>query len=122
MANQTFSVSGVSRCKGSFKVRFAASMDRVKTLLKTGHDEIELMSLPSAMTKGECATYLKTTSLYERAEYREAIDNADEKYNGSATVKVSKSKKETPSMDSLKARAQEVIAQTSESVSETTEA
>jgi hypothetical protein len=118
MANQTFAVSGVSRCKGTFKVRFAASMDRVKTLLKTGHDEIELLELPNPMSKGECATYLKTTSLYERAEYREAIDSADEKYNGSPTVKVSKPKKETPNLESLKARAQEVTEQAAEQPAE----
>lgn len=76
-----FKVAGVSRCNGVFKVRFAGSMDRVKILVKTGHDEIELMELPEAMDKPAVVTYLKGTKLMERAEYRAAIEAADAKYN-----------------------------------------
>jgi len=69
----TFKVAGVSKCKGSFKVRFANDMTRVKILVKTGHSDIELLDLPSAMTKPEVATYLKTTELYSNTEFRQAI-------------------------------------------------
>jgi hypothetical protein len=46
------------------------------------------MDLPRAMTKPELVTFLKTSELYNRAEFKQAIDAADEKYNGSTTVKV----------------------------------
>ena len=88
MSDKSFKIAGVSKLKGSFKVRFANDMTRVKVLAKTGHTEIELIELPKAMSKPELVTHLKTTALYQRAEFKQAIDAADEKYNGSATVKV----------------------------------
>ena len=99
-----FKVTGISRCKGSFKVRFANDMSRVKVLIKTGHDEIELVEMPDAADKAGCVNFLKSSALYERAEFKAAIDAADAKYNGSAVVKVSKAKA-TPSLDAIKARA-----------------
>lgn len=88
MTDKTFKIAGVSKLKGSYKVRFANDMTRVKVLSKTGHTEIELIELPKEMTKPELVTHLKTTELYQRAEFKMAIDAADEKYNGTATVKV----------------------------------
>jgi hypothetical protein len=105
MTNATFKVGGVSKTKGQYKVRFANDMTRVKILAKTDTD-INLIDLPQAMSKGDLVRHLKTTDLYTNAEYREAIDAADEKYN---TVKVSKPKAEkaAPSMEAIKARATE---------------
>ena len=101
-----FKVTGVSRCKGSFKVRFANDMSRVKVLIKTGHDEIELLEMPEAVDKAGCVNFLKASALYDRAEFKEAIDAADSKYNGAATVKVTaKAKTTKPSLDAIKARA-----------------
>lgn len=102
-----FKVTGVSRNNGMFKVRFANDMSRVKVLMKTGNDEIELLELPQAMSKGDCVKFLKGIELYQRAEFKEAIDNADAKYNGAATVKVTtpKAKDKTPSLEAIKARA-----------------
>lgn len=100
-----FKVTGVSRCKGSFKVRFANDMSRVKVLVKTGHDEIELVEMPTAADKAGCVNFLKAHALYERAEFKAAIDAADAKYNGAPVVKVSKTKTAKPSLDAIKARA-----------------
>ena len=110
--DKSFKVTGVSRCGGDFKVRFANDMARVKVLQKTGHDEIELVEMPSAVSKGECATFLKGTELYARAEYKAAIDAADAKYNGVSVVKVTKAAKATkPSLDAIKARAKDAVAE-----------
>lgn len=108
-----FKVTGVSRCKGVFKVRFANDMTRVKILNKTGHDEIELIEMPSPADKSGCVNFLKLSNLYSRPEYKEAIDAADIKYNGDLTLLVSskKSSKSTnstpskPSLEAIKARA-----------------
>jgi hypothetical protein len=89
--NKLFKVAGVSAVKGQFKVRFANDMARVKVLIKTDHTDIELRELPKAMSKGEIAAFLKTTDLMERAEYREAIEAADAKYNATDIVRVTKS-------------------------------
>jgi hypothetical protein len=100
-----FKVAGVSVLKGEVKVRFANDMTRVKVLTKNGHTDIELRELPEAMGKPAVVTYLKTTDLYTDARFTAAIDAADSKYNSSATVKVTKTKAEKPSIEAIKARA-----------------
>jgi len=102
--DKLFKVGGVSKCKSGYKVRFATDLARVKILAKTDTD-IQLMELPEPMTKPALVTFLKTTELYQNAEYKAAIDTADAKYNPVATVKVKAPKKEKPSMDAIKARA-----------------
>jgi hypothetical protein len=104
---KTFKVAGVSKGKNGYKVRFANDMTRVKILAKTETD-IQLVDLPSAMTKPELVTFLKTSELYATADYREAIDAADEKYNGVAVVKATGAKvaKAKPSMEAIRARAE----------------
>ena len=96
MSDKSFKIAGVSKLKGAFKVRFANDMTRVKVLAKTGHTEIELIELPKAMTKPELVTFLKGSELYQRAEFRAAIDAADEKYNTAGTVKVAGVKVKAP--------------------------
>ncbi len=109
MSDKTFKIAGVSKLKGSYKVRFANDMTRVKVLAKTGHTDIELIELPKAMDKPELVTHLKTTALYQRPDFKAAIDAADEKYNGSATVKVAgvkvKAPAKTPATTKAKATA-----------------
>lgn len=108
-----FKVAGVSVRDGQMKVRWASDMTRVKVLVKTGHSDINLIDLPEAMDKGQAVTFLKTTELYSKPEYREAIDAADAKYNGidvapktakPAVVKA-KGAKVGPSLDAIRARA-----------------
>jgi hypothetical protein len=110
MSDKTFKIAGVSKLKGSFKVRFANDMTRVKVLAKTGHSEIELMELPREMTKPELVTFLKTSALYSRAEFKQAIDAADEKYNGSATVKIAGVKVKTTTKVKTTATADKAMA------------
>jgi hypothetical protein len=101
---KTFAVGGVSKSKSGYKVRFATDMTRVKILAKTDTD-VQLMELPRAMTKPELVTHLKTTDLYANADYRAAIDAADDKYNGDVKVSSAKVKATAPSMEAIKARA-----------------
>ena len=105
MSDKSFKIAGVSKLKGSYKVRFANDMTRVKVLAKTGHSEIELIELPKAMSKPELVTHLKSTELYNRAEFKQAIDAADEKYNGSTTVKVAGVTVKSPAKAPVKASA-----------------
>lgn len=100
-----FKVAGVSTLKGEVKVRFANDMTRVKVLAKNGHTDIELRELPEAMDKPAVVAYLKTTDLYTDSRFTAAIDSADDKYNESKTVKVTKTKADKPSLDKIKARA-----------------
>lgn len=54
-----FAVAGTSSLpSGGTKVRFANDMTRVKVLLKGGHENIDLIQLPKAMTKEDIVAYL----------------------------------------------------------------
>ncbi len=86
-----FKVTGVSTQDGLTKVRFANDfVSRVKMLIKAGHDDIELLELPEAMSKADAVTYLKTTELMNTPRFAEAITLADEKYNLNYAVKLTK--------------------------------
>ena len=54
---KTFTVAGFSVLAGVKKMRFANSMDRVKVLMANGHTDIELQTLPRAMTKDEIRVF-----------------------------------------------------------------
>lgn len=101
MSDKTFTVGGVSKSKSGYKVRFATDMTRVKILAKTDTD-VNLIELPKAMSKPELVAFLKTSELYMNADYKEAIDTADEKYNPAVKVSGAKVK---PNMADIKARA-----------------
>lgn len=58
---KTFEVAGVSTLAGKTKIRFANDTMRIKILQKNGHTDVELLSLPHAMTKGEIAQYMIET-------------------------------------------------------------
>lgn len=108
MTDKLYSVAGVSKLNGAYKVRFANDLvGRIKALAKS-HEDVQLFELPKEMSKAEVVSFLKSHELYANPTYREAIDTADEKYNGVKTVKVkaSKAKKAEPSMEDLKARAE----------------
>ncbi len=61
--SKLFSVAGVSTLAGERTFRFANTMDRVKGLLRSGHTDVELMELPTAMTKEEAVAFLATKGL-----------------------------------------------------------
>ena len=56
---KTYAVAGYSVCKGIFKMRLAKDFDRIKTLIRTGHTEIEMFELPQAMTKLDAHLWLE---------------------------------------------------------------
>jgi hypothetical protein len=100
-----FTVAGVSKNKGAYKVRFANDLvSRIKILSKSDQD-IQLIELPQGMDKPAVVSYLKAHELYVNPAYKEAIDNADAKYNPTVKVKAPKAKKAEPNMEDLKARA-----------------
>lgn len=97
-----FKVTGISTFQGKTKVRFANDLvSRVKILVKSGHEDINLVELPNELSKLDCIKYLKTTDLYANPKFAAAIDSADEKYTDLGTVRVAKSEL---SLDAIKAR------------------
>lgn len=115
--SKLFKVGGVSNRRNTgYKVRFANDMLRVKVLSKTDTD-VQLIELPKAMSKADVVTFLKTTDLYQNAQYKVAIDASDAKYNPVAVVRVNGTKvtkaktkaKAKPTIASIKAK---VVAKT----------
>lgn len=81
-SKEKFGFTGISKYKGNYKIRFANDQMRIKVLIRKGNTDINLMELPSPMTKPECVEWLKTTDLYNNLEYRGTIDEAYRKYVG----------------------------------------
>jgi hypothetical protein len=57
--DKKFAVAGVSTLEGKTKLRFANDTMRIKILAKNGHKDVELLELPSEMTKAEAVQHLK---------------------------------------------------------------
>ena len=53
--DKLFSVAGISKLDGEYKVRFANDMMRIKVLAKSGHEDIRLADLETAVTKMDAA-------------------------------------------------------------------
>lgn len=99
MTEKTFNVAGVSNLNGMLKVRFANGLDRVKTLMRNGHTDIELFEFPEADTKAELIDKLLQV-VFVNPEYADVVKRAAvEKYGyiipGYEAKKVDK-QEETP--------------------------
>jgi hypothetical protein len=57
--DKTFTVAGVSKHKGEYKVRFANDVMRVKVLSKGGHEDIRLVELDEPLTKLDAVLAIK---------------------------------------------------------------
>ena len=90
---EKFTIVGVSRQDGIFKVRFGNDITRVKIMAKNGNTDIDMREMPHPMTKGEAVTYLMTTDLMDNGEIAEALENSNEKYNAEPKAKKPVAKK-----------------------------
>ena len=112
MANQTFKVAGITVHKGDAKVRFTDDMvRRIKQFTKGGATRIDLIELPSEMTKIEALKYMAAHAEFQSPSDQATIsdtlaDKTKEATKGTVKVKVTKTK---PSMDAIKARAKKEV-------------
>jgi hypothetical protein len=110
MANQLFKVAGLTTHNGNTKVRFTDDMvRRIKQFTKGGASRIDLVELPSEMTKIEALKYLASHAEFQSAGDQATIadclaDKMKEANKGEVKVKaVTK-----PSLDAIKARTKKV--------------
>ena len=103
-SNQTFKVAGITIHNGNAKVRFTDDMvRRIKQFSKGGATRIDLVELPSEMTKLEALTYLSFHADFQSAaDHATIADSIADKSKSTGEVKVKKTK---PSLDAIKARA-----------------
>ena len=111
-SNQTFKVAGITIHNGNAKVRFTDDMvRRIKQFTKGGASHIELIELPSEMTKIEALKYLATHAEFQSPSDQATIadtleDKTKEANKGEVKVKASKTK---PSIANIKARAKKEV-------------
>jgi hypothetical protein len=78
--DKKFAVAGVSTLEGKTKIRFANDTMRIKILAKNGHTDVDLVELPSEMTKGEIVQHLKSIEFGKgNAAVESAIKYAEKK-------------------------------------------
>lgn len=109
MAKQTFKVAGITTHNGNTKVRFTDDLiRRVKQFTKGGASRIDLVELPSEMSKVDALKYLQTLEQFKSAEDQATIADAladREKTVTKREVKVKATKASKPSVEAIKARA-----------------
>jgi hypothetical protein len=112
MTNKTFKVAGITTHGDSTKVRFTSDLiRRVKQFSAGGASRVDLVELPSEMTKVEAIKYLMSHEAFQSAGDQATLQDSLEDRTPKAPrvaketkVKVKK-EKATPSLDSIKARA-----------------
>ena len=113
MANQTFKVAGITVHNSNAKVRFTDDMvRRVKQFSKGGATRIDLIELPSEMTKVEALNYLAAHADFQSAGDQATISDAladRVKEASKGTVKVRTTKAAKPSLDNIKARGKKEV-------------
>lgn len=110
MSEQLFKVAGITTHNGNSKVRFTDDLiRRVKQFTKGGATRIDLMELPSAMSKLDALKYLQAHADYQSPEDQALIGDAigDREKSPKAEVKVKAAK---PSLDAIKQRGKEKVA------------
>ena len=71
--DKTFSVAGVSKHKGEYKVRFANDIMRIKNLDKAGHEDIRLAELDKRMSKYDAIKAISTMTEFADAAAQAVI-------------------------------------------------
>ena len=71
--DKTFSVFGVSKLNGEYKVRFANDIMRIKVLAKHGHEDIRLAELDTPVTKYEGIQKIQSMDEFQDAAAQSAI-------------------------------------------------
>ena len=98
---QIYTHAGVTRINGKFKVRYTNNGFRVKKLIKEGHTDIDLLELPSALSKTEAIKYLLSINFDNgNTEVRQTLEDALDR----------RGEKVAPTLEAIEAKAQIKVA------------
>lgn len=134
-ADQLWTCVGITVHNGNAKVRFGVDrIRRIKQFTKGGATRIDLVDLPSEMNKLDALNFMKAHPDFQSAEDQSVISDAYDyrakvagRAAGEVKVRVPRSKKEKPSLESIKSRgkkasakaevaAEDIVAQVQEQV------
>jgi hypothetical protein len=109
--SQVFKVAGITTHNGNSKVRFTDDMvRRIKQFSKGGATRIDLVELPSEMSKVEALKYMQAHADFQSAEDQATIsDSLADRVKEPKAAKTVKVKATKPSIDSIKARAKKAV-------------
>jgi hypothetical protein len=71
--DKQFTVAGVSKLDGEYKVRFANDTLRIKVLAKHGHEDIRLWDLETGMTKTDAVKAIAKLDEFQDLQAQVAI-------------------------------------------------
>jgi hypothetical protein len=98
--SKLYTVAGVSKLNGEYKVRFANDVMRIKVLAKHGHEDITLVELPTASTKLEAVNFIRALDEFagtaEQAAIADYLDRNGEKPAKAVAAPVAKAKAKAP--------------------------
>ena len=104
--DKLFKVAGISKLNGSYKVRFANDIMRIKVLAKSGHEDIRLAELDTAVSKLEAARLVQAMDEFQDvvaqatiAEYIEDNTPKAPKAKANPAAKQVKAKAKTTKVD-----------------------
>ena len=100
--DKLFNIVGVSKNNGEYKVRFATDIMRIKNLAKSGHEDIRLCELDSAVTKYEAVKQISFMDEFQDAAAQDVIAEYLEVKAPKAAPKATPKAK--PTMESIKAK------------------
>jgi len=108
--DKTFSVAGISKLNGEYKIRFANDIMRIKVLAKSGHEDIRLADLEGSFTKMEAAQMILGLEDFADAIAQSTITEYIEENTPKAKVSkpVAKKAAKTPVAKTTKAPAKAV--------------
>lgn len=103
--SKTYTVAGVSKLNGEYKIRFANDVMRVKNLAKSGHEDIRLVELNSAMLKTDAAKFIAALPEYKDSDAQAAIAEYLAKHDRAPRVEIKKAVKKAVSKKPAKVTA-----------------
>jgi hypothetical protein len=71
--DKLFTVCGISKLDGEYKVRFANDTMRIKVLAKHGHEDIRLWDLETGMTKTDAVKAIAKLDEFQDVQAQSAI-------------------------------------------------
>ncbi len=110
MTDKTYTVAGVSKHKGEFKVRFANDTLRVKVLEKHEHTDVVLVELPKAMTKVDAIKHIATLDQFDNVNAKAAIMDYLDRKDVAPVAKAPKLKVDPAAKKAVKAKKTAVTA------------
>lgn len=114
--DKQFSVCGISKLAGEYKVRFANDVLRIKVLSKHGHEDIRLAELDEPMSKIDAVKAIakldEFQDVYAQAAIADYLDRKDETPKAAKSTKTAATAKAPAKAPKAKATAK--VADTSD--------